>query len=328
MNTSTFLFAFALATIPGLGNAQQHVWRVNNTSGNPYDADYTDLQNAIDMVPTGDTLHVEASTANYGLINLDHGLVIIGPGYFLDVNTGLQASAVDAEVAGLTFAAGSENSVVMGLYITSGSGMTVQAGNIVIRGNRLQYAITIPSGVPLNNILIQGNHLYGINCGLTAQVSNLNITNNMIGVGFTSYPNTTTGSFTYNVTGANSNFWGMTCANNIFRSGTTALNDNLFHHNYFHILHPAVPGTGNVLVDMGTVFAATPDATDGLYGLAPSSGALTASDVMGPIGVFGGSTPYRPSGIPTIPTIYLIQAPGTAVQGATINVTLSTRSNN
>lgn len=329
MKTTTLLSTLALVMIPVVSNAQQHVWRVNNTPGNPYDADYVDLPTAISLVPTGDTLHIEASTYSYGSINLTRHLVLIGPGYFLDVNMGLQASAIDARIDNLTFAAGSDTSTVMGLYVIGGSGVSIQTSNINFIRNRLNYGISIPNGTPRSNLYIQGNHIAGgISSGSTVQVSNLTISNNIMGSGFGGYPNTTTGVFTYNVTGQGSGFYGMTCANNIFRSGTTSVNDNVFHHNYFHNLHPVVPGTANVLASMGTVFATAPGPNDNLYGLAMFTPAQTASDVSGPIGVFGGNTPYHLSGIPKIPTIYQLSAPGTAIQGQTIQVTLSTKSNN
>ena len=58
-------------------NASAKIWRVNNT-GVP--ADFTTAQAAINSVSVvnGDTIHLEASGASYGSMNITKQLVIIG----------------------------------------------------------------------------------------------------------------------------------------------------------------------------------------------------------------------------------------------------------
>ncbi len=53
---------------------------------------------------------------------------------------------------------------------------------------------------------------------------------------------------------------------------------------------------------------------------------LVGDDLTVP-GMYGGATPYRPSGVPAIPAVYQLAAPNTAIQGDPINVTIGTRSN-
>lgn len=72
--------------------------------------------------------------------------------------------------------------------------------------------------------------------------------------------------------------------------------------------------------------------TDGMYTLKPGSPAIGAGingAVATDCGIFGGSTPYRLSGIPSVPTIYALTSPqGTIPAGNTVQINLSTRSNN
>lgn len=95
-------------------------------------------------------------------------------------------------------------------------------------------------------------------------------------------------------------------------------------------------GTGNVVITLAnvpSVFAAFPligsSTGDARYQLGASSAALTIGSGSTPIGMFAGTSPYKLSTIPTIPSIYSISSPqGNNPSGSTIQINLSTRGNN
>lgn len=153
--------------------ANATVWRVNNR---PYvDADFTTLQAAIDGASAGDTLYLGGSTTTYGDGIFDKQLVVIGPGYWLDENDTTQAYNENAEVRRLTFNAGSEGSLIEGLYIyySSNAGhdlITINVDNIELRKNNIysrktSYSTGNGIGILINgnrsNILIQQNMIIG-----------------------------------------------------------------------------------------------------------------------------------------------------------------------
>ncbi len=140
--------------------------------------------------------------------------------------------------------------------------------------------------------------------------------------------------------------------NNIFvnSAGTTvASNYNYFTFsngsnsifNYNMALETAIPinwgtGTGNVITPIAnasSIFAAFPaiatSSPDARYKLGAGSPALTVGSGSKPIGMYGGTAPYKLSVIPSIPTIYKLSSlQGNNPTGTTITINVSTRGNN
>ena len=95
-------------------------------------------------------------------------------------------------------------------------------------------------------------------------------------------------------------------------------------------------GVGNVITPIAnapTIFAAFPvlgsSSADARYQLNASSPALTVGAGGTPIGMFTGTSPYKLSMIPPIPSIYQLSSPqGNNPPGSTIQINLSTRGNN
>jgi hypothetical protein len=95
-------------------------------------------------------------------------------------------------------------------------------------------------------------------------------------------------------------------------------------------------GTGNIIIptaNVANVFNAFPligaASADARYQLKAGSPALTAGAGNTPIGMFAGTSPYKLSTIPTIPTIYSLSSPqGNNPTGSTIQINVSTRGNN
>jgi hypothetical protein len=128
------------------------VYTVNNQSGS--DADFTAVSTAIASAMTGDTLYIQPSPNNYGDVNLNKRLVLMGAGHnptFSQYNTSFGT---------LTFAANSGASIVKGIQImilTNSS--NVVCNNVVISGCRVSYGGSTPlsftSGT-LNNWTFEG----------------------------------------------------------------------------------------------------------------------------------------------------------------------------
>jgi hypothetical protein len=127
------------------------------------------------------------------------------------------------------------------------------------------------------------------------------------------------------------------------QGGTWAFNNNISNLNnpyYFHgagITYQNNIGTGTEFPagngnlqnqNWANIFTLT-GSMDGQYALKAGSPAIGAGIGGANCGIFGGNTPYRLSGIPSVPTIYAITSPqGSTPTVNTVQINLSTRSNN
>ena len=324
------------------------IWRVNNNIG--ITANFTTLQAAHDGAATGDTLYLESSPTSYGALTSTKKLAIIGTGYFLDVNPGLQAFALPSKVDGITLNAGSEGTSIEGLSL-NGSAVSINGVNdIVIRRNHFaSFNGTIPDwGVGIvyinsgaSNIFITQNYALIIQNN-TASTGIL-ISNNFI-AHYAYYGDATNGQCVQ----LNPNTVAI-IKNNIFRRGTvTAYNSNITNNIMFLGF---LSGSGNLIsnnvgsstqfgntdgnkqnIDMATVFVGTGsyDAYFKLKAGSPAIGAGYGSTAQTPVecGMFGGSGSYVLSGIPAIPSIYFFANQPVGSNSDPIDVQVKVRSNN
>jgi len=138
MKKQITILAVAILFMATISNAT--VWRVNNRAN--MDSDFATLQDAINGSSAGDTLYIGGSTFSYGHGVFDKQLVVIGNGYWLDENDTTQAFKQNSQVGKLTFNAGSEGSIVQGLYIYYSSQqqfylITINTDSITIKKNHL-----------------------------------------------------------------------------------------------------------------------------------------------------------------------------------------------
>jgi len=321
-----FLALFAL-------NVSAKIWRVNS-AGLP--ADFTSVQAAHDAanVLAGDTIHLEPSMVSYGSLTSTKKLIILGPGYFLNLNTNQQANPVTATIENFTLNAGSNGTVISGLTIAGNN--TISTGNVMIMRNKIAGNISLSVNNTYSNILISGNYMSN---SVTWQgaigadlITNVLIFNNYIYL--ISLPVPFSGVIANNVIfHHSSSTYNFTIKNNIC---TQTDNSPYFNGDYNSIKNnicasqaglPA--GNGNQIeVPMSTVFVgATGQSTDGQWQLkegSPAKGAgLSGEDCE----MFGGNTPYHLSGLPNIPSIYKLSAPSFS-NGNTLPVTISVKTNN
>lgn len=343
--TLLLLFAFALFTGDIL---MADTWRVNN---NPLYTDgcdhcFSQLQDAVNstMVSPGDTIHIEASTLEYEGVDIDKKLVIIGPGYFLDENNGLQQNQLHATVAGdINLNAGSEGTVLIGLRIKKAyASINIYTDNITVKrcysGSAGLYFMN--NDWSISNIYISQCFLSKLShLSYTDPISNLNISNCYIGGANlpSSGTNIYEGVFTQNVVAGNfESSSGMEIYNNVFKDefeqgdNTTS---NVFNNIFTSELPEWLEESSNIFIAEGTVFVAE-GTTDGILQLNPPNICPECYQGYDPggsndveIGMYGGNSPYVLSGIPNIPTVYELHNSTNVYQGDTTHVTISTRTN-
>ena len=344
----------------GLSNsAFGRVWRVNNNPAynQPSTEVFSSLQQAVssNAVLDGDILYVEASATNYGNIILSKRLTLIGPGYFLNENTGLQANPVSAIITLLTLTTGSNGSEIYGLEFFGNVNSSIlidsSISNIVISRCKLASRITVATNAGnISDVVVSKNYLQGISVtgNGTSTISNMIVTNNY----FSGASTGNGGAFelklnanaiiTQNVIQGAVDINGAAFFNNICLFTSTANNYFLQNNNstgniYNNIFRRTAiswlaGGNNNFgIASDAYMFANTADTSDKKYILKPQSQCPECyqgfpSNIQ--MGIYGGADPYKPSGIPAIPAIYTLQSTTNATQGGTLSVTIRSRSNN
>ena len=302
---------------------------------------YTVLTSAISAALDGDTIHLEPADANYGDATIDKRLVIIGAGYLLGPdpsNLGLQANTQSSRVNLLTLnSINSQGTVLMGLhFVDQFGGLSIaNTSNISVRRNYFAGGLDVSfpdGGTGVSDILIAENLISGsITHSQFAQViTNLTIRNNIIAsnLSFAEASDVITNlvvlnnTFLYDADHALKN---AEVAYNVFYEGNITGSNNTIHDN---ISATALTGgdASNQVVNMGNVFNLNVGSDDSMYDILSSS-PYNESGTQGR-GAFSGISPYRLSGIPNIPTIYTLQSTLNTVPGGSVEVTLSTRTNN
>lgn len=348
MNTTTLLLTASLCAVATTCHAT--VWRVNNNPALVANCDhcFTDLAAAVAsplVSPNGarDTIHLEASPMNYGSVVLTKSFVIIGPGFKLGQGTAnnpdLQANNEMATVTAITCDPGSDGTVITGIrFYNTYAGLYIgDAQNITATRNFFDnygLVFTQTANVPFSGYTVTQNYFWNsvITTDYYSQfVSNLVIANNYFHGRIlleSSFSNVTVANNVFDVND-DQNPWGAAFKNNILVQGFVNINNNDIHHNIGSLATSLPNGNNNVnSIPMANVFDPTYTSDDTKWHLPSNSPYLTAGDDGLQLGVYGGASPYIPSGIPAIPTIYELTTPSTAIQGQNIQVTLSTRSNN
>jgi hypothetical protein len=325
-------------------NASAKIWRVNNT-GVP--ADFTSAQQAINSasVVNGDTVHFEPSGASYGNLFFSKSLVLIGNGFFLgnsaaNGNPDLQANTASSKIDNLYYQAGSNNSVVEGMTITSFVYMSyggASISNILFRRNSVGSQISM--GYCSNAQITQCYLPSILSINSLGATTNATINNNIIisGAAFDADDNGTFQNNVMHIVGQNfiSTFTGWTIRNNISISDYFNMSSCIVENNISWGGQFGNGVNGNIVIaDMTTVFEDLPNTSpnfsqDSRFQIKAASPAKTAGTGGGECGVFGiqNGTAYALSGISNVPSIYKLTAPAT-VSSNILNITISTKTNN
>lgn len=312
------------------------IWHVNNVPS--MSADFTDIPAAIAAteVVDGDTLYIYGSPLAYTNAQVNKQLTLIGPGYFLGENQGLQHNPTPATISQLTLASGAAGSVVAGLQIAY---MEVLDVNCVVQRDLITRMYVAAANCMVLQCYISTPDTYTIALQAVS-APNLLLANSFVGYGPAGWSvnmDDNCGGVVYNcVIKGSIRLRDAEVYNCIVFSNQYGweygwdMNANCsFHNNVFGYMYSwdwtnYVSGTSNVCNTGDQIFMGTVS-TDAQWQLCPGSPAHAYGVGGTDCGMFGGQTPYKLSGIPAIPTIYQFFAPAT---GFTIPIELRARSNN
>lgn len=308
----------------------QSILRVNNTPG--VNVPYTTLAAAIAAAGVNDIIMVEGSSTGYGSQTIAKKVTIIGPGYFLSENTGLQSTPGEAIVEDFNLNAGANGSKISGLSFSTGGNININGvSNIEISNNRV--------GAPLfggqiglfgtgSNILVKGNYMrtFYSNGAHTGVIVTNNYVSGQVVV------NSGLVNFSNNVCdlSGNAGFVGSVVQNNIFIGFPVSFSSSTYTNNIFGQAAISGADATNVFnVSTSSLFVGlTGNTTDTQWRLKVGSPAIGAGIDGVDCGMYGGATPYKPSGIATGQhTINNLIVPATVTQGQNLNVKVSTKVN-
>ncbi len=316
-------------TFIGLATSSASMSAILTVDNNPtHDADFRQLQPAIDAATEGDILHLIGSADEYETATLNKRLTIYGPGYFLSANPETQASPVSAKVkSSFNVDASGSGSLISGVSFTT-TVRLMSASNTTFQRCLFGSTVNVEPGA-VNNIFIQNYFERGME--IFNGASDVLIANNI----FTSSSNSPTTWIDMNTSGANA-----TIKNNTFDKGNRLfLNDSVFTNNLLLNFQGLNSGLNNTVSsenltasDLLTLFGAldesiltewnTTGSVDGIYQM---EGVTNPS--LDTIGAFSGDTPYVLSGIPVIPNIYVLETPATVDRHNGLRVRIKARTN-
>jgi hypothetical protein len=299
--------------------------------------DYPTPQAAHDAATAGDTIQIYPTTTT----NLSSGfavfatkpLVWVGIGYFLGTggNPGLQVSTSFIFMYQFTLNPGSDGTILEGL--TFYSSLYFNSNNNVVRRCNFNAVPVVFQGSTTGNSIIQNyfTSSYITNNNALINIANVNISNNFFySTAVTFSGVTSSGQLVNNIFSSSINIGTFLVQNNIqldpaspITCASCVIQNNLSTGTAFGNTN------GNQEnVPAASLFTGT-GSTDGQWQLAAGSPARGAGVGGTDCGIFGGTTPYVLSGIPSIPSIYtLTSSGGTTVPGPTMPITISTRGNN
>lgn len=299
--------------------------------------DYSNFQLAHDACSTGDTIMLYPGSWS---VNLNKRIVVLGPGYFV-TGTGSNPNLqyiTGGVAATINLYTGCDSSIyegIAGMYLRVNSNET--ANKIIVR--RCQGGIRFNN---MNNSNWQVSQCYidnHIAYETTDTVNNLTVSNCYIsGFYFQNGGVAQSGQFTNN-----------TINDAYFGDGSFFLKNNIFLYNHYNDLNcvyqNCMGNASNPLTLMNSTFNVSDGimkysvfvgyydnpggySNDGRWALKASSPALGTGASGTDIGMYGGSNPYKLSGIPRIPTFYKLTAPSNITSTNPYTITFSVRSNN
>ena len=314
MKTKIFSLVLAVLFISSISFAK--IRRVGYSGTPVVNTDYSDLQVAHDSASARDTIMIYPGSWN---CNVSKKLIFIGPGYYLTgagANAGLQniSSTVSSN---LYLYAGSDSSVYEGLdNMTLYPYYDQAVNNVIVR--RCNGTIWSNNKVLSNWQISQCYLSLRVNWS-GGRLNNFSVSNCYIQSASLEVNTTHSGQFN-NCVFSSSDFGngGFLLKNNIFSSAHgTDINCVFQNCMGSSDYYPIPTGNGNknipyfniqdsVFVGLGTQGAFSNDGRFALKTTSPAKGAGVGGTDMG---MFGGTNPYKLSGIPKIPAFYKLTAP-------------------
>ncbi|MEI6950424.1 hypothetical protein V9K67_24795 [Paraflavisolibacter sp. H34] len=314
--------------------------------------DYSSIDNANNAANAGDTIQIYGYQGG----SISKQLVVQGFGYNFDVHPGLQVIGTDAPSDGyIYFQAGSENSILEGCNMDA----YIYTSNITVRrcfGNVTLYndQRVINNVKVISSVITGGGMAYnGYNPVTNFQAYNCIL---QYGIGF--YLPESSGAFVNCVSGS-PNIYGASplslnnaaflVKNCILGYHNTGNINTVYDNNYFMQAapNPLPQGSNNRWgVSFSDLFKRLDGTSDNpswygygefdenyflLSATSPAlNGGFDGSNNPTDCGIFGGEAAYRYkiSGVPPVPAVYKLTAPGSSASSNPYNITISVRSNN
>lgn len=310
------------------------IWRVNNTPG--VNADFSSMSTAVNsaLVMDGDTIYLEPSETIYTSITIRKRLVVIGAGYLLGENTGLQLNNMGTPVGSIildTLASGSHFYGLSGALVYVDS--DVDNVKFIRCDMRLSPNANRGAGSKLENWEIKqcriGNTAF---TGANFIWENPVIRNNIF-YGQITLANMINGLIRNNLFAQAVTFENSYISNNIFAQISTNTFENCTIRYNISVGNNIPSGGNNQLnVPASSLYIGT-GTLDARYQLIPGSPAIAAGEPVGgetpDVGPFGTHDPYRISGLPPVPIFTELTVPASVPSSATtMSITVSVRSNN
>lgn len=344
---------FTFITLLFLVSANATIRRVNNNPGVVLNSvgpalvysNFSDAHTAASST-AGDTIYLEPSDINYGSLNINKRIVLIGPGYFLDKNPNTPFDKRNAKVSGISIVGNNfptttnpTGSVLYGITIQSDNGLY---GNISIGTSVNTFGITSDITIigcifnTLNRNSFGGGNNLIKKCFIIGDVTSLSsnsVVQNCVILG--------------NLTGGSSN---NIVKNNIIFGGITSNTATVYNNIIYPITNPSLnfPNESNVFNNVCVGCTGTPafnnffttaantifqvseprildDLWDERFKLALTSPAKTKGVNGIDCGAFAGPDPYILSGIPPFPMITAFTQG--ALSGGNIPITISIKRN-
>jgi hypothetical protein len=372
---SAIAILIALTSL-SIQQANARIWRINlqsnynlagsiwgdNLGGIATNPVFNNVGNAQlnSLVADNDTLYLEGCPVglNYPGVTLTHPYVIIGTGYFLDLNANTSNDLLVSRIDYVSFnggTPGSAGSQLIGVYVSSSNHVNINTSNITVKRCYFPYYAGIVLSYNLQNITIAQNFFdntnltssaigFNSNGGVTGLVFRNNIFKRplIVGIGTTVvYTAETCNNNTFDcppITGQPS--IKMLCnsfKNNIIKNTalTTSINSGTPSQKvtYNTIATPTQLDTAAVynnkyVNNMANLFVTPTASTDGNYQLKANAATNYNGSDGAKRGAFGGASVtsrYALSGNAAIPLIYDITTTGIATQAAGLPVTIRAR---
>ena len=345
------MFVFPVWIATSLSISAQNLWTVSNQGG--ANADFTNIQAAIDAASPGDKIYVHGSPTAYSPFIISKKLHLVGSGWWKPQNNIPDDNLNPTSVSGMNSLASiqieADSAIVEGFHLVW---LQIEQDNAIVRYNRITSNVagenpgTLRLANNPNNVFIYGNY---IGEGLSGSASNANVFNNILISGLNGSANlwstnsacveclvqnnslgtqgSSSGSISY-----------CTFRNNIVAFTDFSLGAATTEHNIFVDDSVSIDGTpidslgnGNIdSVDISTIWNSADPSPDGKWQLIgdPITNVAFGAGINGEdCGAFGGNTPYRLSGIVQIPLITKLLIPLSGDTTNMLNVTIKAKSN-
>jgi len=335
-------FLIIICLTASLASMGQTRIRVNNTPG--VDADYSDLQEAIDAASAGDVIYIEGTGIPHsGTYHVNKAfLTLIGPGYFLGLNDSTQANTAPAIINNLYLDEAATGAILMGMKITGT--LYVNASSAKVSRNYLT-SVTLAHSNAMADLSLFQNYISGTISANSTNNCNAGIYNNIISVAWGQV-------FTASEEAI------LNIYNNILHSAysqanwvlvkNSSLKNNIIYSTYVtnpRFLNPDPSYNNSVSsnvicqaeltefpnnvwdVAIEDVVLYNEGGPEGKFVLIEGSPAIGAGNTGNDCGIFGTNTPYVFSGLPPIPHIFESNIPfsGSSSDGLPVHIKAKTQ---